>query len=100
MISLFYGCRCYFLIIDSMLSDRESGAKPAGGPALKGMSFFLDSDLERPKVEVKNIIEKLGGRITSRISDKVAAVLTSKRNSFSVLKFYLWNQFFYLTAHY
>jgi len=57
----------------------ESGAKASGGPALKGMSFYLDSDLERPKVEIKDVIEKLGGRITSRISDKVAAVLSSKR---------------------
>ena len=62
--------------------DRESGAKASGGPALKGMSFYLDSDLERPKVEIKDVIEKLGGRITSRISDKVAAVLSSKRTSF------------------
>ena len=68
-----------FTQLDVIPFDRDNPVK-AAEPPLKGMAFYLDSKVKRSKVEIKGIIEKLGGRITSRITDQVAAVISSQGN--------------------
>lgn len=52
-------------------------AAPPKGPPLKGYTFALHPKLEMSK-EVKEEIEKLGGKVTSRVSGKVDAYISTK----------------------
>lgn len=45
---------------------------------LKGLKFVLDSKLDRPKEDVEEIIKKFGGEVGSRVSEKIAAVISTK----------------------
>lgn len=48
------------------------------GPPLKGVVFLLDSKLDRSKEEITKDIEDLGGKVSSRMSEKVAAFISTK----------------------
>jgi len=48
------------------------------GPPLKGFVFLLDSKLDRSKEEITKDIENLGGKVSSRMSEKVAAFISTK----------------------
>jgi NAD-dependent DNA ligase len=50
-------------------------------PPLKGFVFLLDSKLDRTKDEITKDIEDLGGRVSSRMSEKVAALISTKGQS-------------------
>lgn len=45
---------------------------------MKGLKFVLDSKLDRPKEDVEEIIKKFGGEVGSRVSEKIAAVISTK----------------------
>ena len=62
-------------------SDETKVKQEAKGPLLNNFSFVLDSKLEKSKSKEKEIegrLKKLGGKLVSRISDKVAAILSAK----------------------
>ena len=47
---------------------------------MEGLKFVLDSKLGRSKEEIEGDIKKLGGSVGSRITDKIAAVISTKDN--------------------
>ena len=69
-------------------SDETKVKQEAKGPLLNNFSFVLDSKLEKSKSKEKEIegrLKKLGGKLVSRISDKVAAILSAKSEFLSKL---------------
>ena len=69
-------------------SDETKVKQEAKGPLLNNFSFVLDSKLEKSKSKEKEIegrLKKLGGKLVSRISDKVAAILSAKSEFMSKL---------------
>ena len=69
-------------------SDETKIKQEAKGPLLNNFSFVLDSKLEKSKSKEKEIegrLKKLGGKLVSRISDKVAAILSAKSEFMSKL---------------
>ena len=69
-------------------SDETKVKQEAKGPLLNNFNFVLDSKLEKSKSKEKEIegrLKKLGGKLVSRISDKVAAILSAKSEFMSKL---------------
>ncbi|XP_041975989.1 poly [ADP-ribose] polymerase isoform X2 [Aricia agestis] len=52
--------------------------KPLPLPPLKNLQFYLHGKFKAPKEEVKNRILKLGGLVTSKLTDTLAAVVSTK----------------------
>lgn len=47
------------------------------GPPLKNMEFVILGNTTRPKDELKKEIKKLGGKVVTKIHDKLAAVIST-----------------------
>lgn len=45
--------------------------------SLKGLKFVLDSKLDGPK-DIENDVKKLGGSVASRVTEKVAALISTR----------------------
>ena len=62
-------------------SEETKVKQEAKGLLLNNMSFVLDSKLEKSKSKEKEIegrLKKLGGKLASRITEKVAAILSAR----------------------
>jgi NAD-dependent DNA ligase len=62
-------------------SEETKAKSETKAPLLNNLTFVLDAKLEKSKSKEKEIegrLKKLGGKLGSRISEKVAAVLSAK----------------------
>ncbi|CAK1604001.1 unnamed protein product [Parnassius mnemosyne] len=58
--------------------EPKEDAKPKHIPPLKNLQFFLLGKFKTPKEDLKHRILKLGGLVVSKITDTLAAVVSSK----------------------
>lgn len=63
---------------ESTVKVKTEVTEAAKGPPLKGFVFLLDSKLDRSKEEITKEIEGLGGKVSSRMTEKVAAFISTK----------------------
>ena len=81
-------------------SSKETGASKSTsalkGQPLKGLAFVLDTKLEKLKDSLKARIEKLGGKLTSRVSEKVAAVISARSNIELLILLFLYTTNFFV----
>ncbi|PNF21175.1 Poly [ADP-ribose] polymerase [Cryptotermes secundus] len=64
----------------STVKSDPSTSKPKierAGPPLKNMEFVILGNTTRPKDELKKEIKKLGGKVVTKIHDKLAAVIST-----------------------
>ena len=71
--------------IQSLNVKKEEGDQPDGPkvirekPRLYNMEFLVLGKLKRSKDEIKKIIQKAGGKVTTKLHDKVMAVIAPKK---------------------
>lgn len=57
---------------------KENSSNPS--PTLDGLKFVVDSKVGRLKEKIEDDIKKLGGSLGSRVTEKIAAVISTKDN--------------------
>lgn len=63
---------------DAGVKVKTEVSEAMNGPPLKGFVFVLDSKLDRSKEDITKDIEELGGKVSSRFSEKIAAFISTK----------------------
>ena len=77
-------------------TDASKSTSALKGQPLKGLAFVLDTKLEKLKDSLKARIEKLGGKLTSRVSEKVAAVISARSNIELLILLFLYTKNFFV----
>ena len=67
-----------YQILNRILTLFRTEASANRPPTLEGMKFVLDSKLGRSKEDIEKDIKKLGGSVGSLVTDKIAALISTK----------------------
>lgn len=64
------------IYIDNVYNFSSQSSKPI--PPLKNLQFFIYGKFKTPKEDIKKRILKLGGLVVSKLTDTLAAVISTK----------------------
>lgn len=81
MIRILFGVNIKYNInsiiyIDNIYNFSSQSSKPI--PPLKNLQFFIYGKFKTPKEDIKKRILKLGGLVVSKLTDTLAAVISTK----------------------